>query len=301
MMNVSVILTLYNEEKGVRRVLNYLSSQTAIFQELVIVSDNCHDATDDICSKWLASADIRSRKLIRRSERHGRGDAIRLGLNEAANDLCVVMAGDIRPEPDSLKNILRYFENSETGAVTGHPVLLNGYRTIGDCLCHLMWESHDNVGEKTTQQGIFFHLNGEMFAVRKQYLGNSEFNILNEDSMIGYLVKRNGALVKWARDVRYDMMYPHGFWEWVKIRRRSCYGRIQLIRETGLKAYAFYELKHSDYVANVWRIAIRSPKLLASLAVGAPLEMLLRLYYQVSSPVSAPHMALWQPASETKW
>jgi cellulose synthase/poly-beta-1,6-N-acetylglucosamine synthase-like glycosyltransferase len=300
-MNVSVLLTLYNEEKGVRRVLNYLSSQTDIFQELLIVSDNCHDATDEICAKWLESTDIPSKTFITRHERHGRGDAIRLGLTQAANDLCVIMAGDINPEKQSLGNLVRYFRNPRVGAVTGHPVLLNGYRTIGDCLCHLMWESHDNVGEKTTREGIFFHLNGEMFAVRKHFLEGAEFNCLNEDSMIGYIVKSRGGNVKWARDVQYEMMYPHGFWEWVKIRKRSCYGRIELIRKTGLKAYAFYELKHSDYVGNVWRIAVHSPKLLASLAVGAPMELLLRLHYQVSSPIPLSHSKLWQPASQTKW
>jgi len=141
-----------------------------------------------------------------------------------------------------------------------------------------------------------------MYAIRKSALPGDDVNVMNEDSMIGYLIKRNGYLVVWAPDVAYYMRYPSGFWEWLKVRKRSCYGRIELIRRTRLPNYAFHELKHRDYVLNVFEIALGNPKFLASLAFGAPCEFLLRLYYQVvNRDVNSPLSELWQPATQTKW
>jgi len=302
-MNCSVVLTLYNEEKGLQRVLDYLSTQREIIDEVIAISDACHDGTNEILLKWYDREDQFKKSITLRESRYGRGNAISLGLSHSRNDLCIIMAGDMQPLSKSLPNLLQYFKDPRVGAATGHPILLNSYRTIGDCLSHVMWKSHNQVGETTTEEGRFFHLNGEMYGIRKSALKQGDFyNCLNEDNMIGYLIKRNGFLVMWAKDVQYFMRYPSGFWEWLKIRKRSCYGRIELVRRTHLKQYGFYELQSRDYILNVWRIGVSNLRFFASLIIGVPTEFLVRSYYRVMNrDLESPFTELWQPAAETKW
>lgn len=304
--NVSVILTVYNEEKGILRVLEYLEGQHQHFEDLVIISDNCVDNTNSIIDSWIRHKKPFQVLFITRNKRLGRADAIRLALKTTKHNLTVILAGDILPLNDSLANLIAYFNDPNIGAVTGHPILLNQERTIADCLSLIMWKSHNQVGYLTTLKKTFFHLNGEMFAIRKHIIQDKaqwlNYNSIAEDAFIGYLIQKSGYQVVWSPKVKYYMTYPSSIREWLQIRKRCCYGRIELSRIAKLKDYPYYELTHSEYVINVLTQAWRDPRKLFSLFVGVPLEILCRVYYSLV-PVNKKQVLekLWNPASETKW
>lgn len=296
-------LTLYNEGKGVQRVLDYLALQRAFIKDVVIISDACRDQTDSLVSKWCQKPHGFSKLFISRPERHGRASAIRLCLSHTKCDINVIMAGDIQPIKESLCNLISYFKSSSVGAVTGHPILLNKTASIADCLSHIIWESHDNSGESLTRKGDFFHLNGEMLAIKKSALhGFESYNGIAEDAMMGYLIKEAGYRVVWARDVEYYMQYPSSLSEYIKIRKRSCFGRTELAKQMNLSNYPYYELSHSEYFINILKIALSSPKMILSLLLGVPIELLCRIYYQLNQVQDADLLKrLWQPSGETKW
>lgn len=300
---VSVILTVYNEGKGVMRVLDYLSTVRALYEEVIVVSDQCVDETDSLVTAWMDNVSGFRRVFVQRNERFGRADAIRAGLDLSGNDLNVIFAGDVQPFPKSLGNLISYFVEEDVGGVTGHPVLLNSLRTVADYLSFLMWRSHDKVGKSQTLKGSFFHLNGEMFAVRKSaMLGFEEYDGICEDAMIGLIIKRNGFKVLWVEDVEYYMMYPSSLSDWIKVRQRCCYGRIDLWKKYGAQDYPYYELSHPEYLVNILQSCDRSVKGVCSLIVGVALELWLRLYYsQTYSRDRNLLKELWKPTEETKW
>lgn len=286
-----------------QRVLDYLPQFSDLIEDVAVVSDACRDETDELVSKWCSIQHGFTKVFISRPERHGRADAIRLCLSQTRCDVNVIMAGDIKPLQHSFSNLVDYFEDPDVGGVTGHPVLVNGTRSIADCLSHVIWESHDASGEYLSREGTFFHLNGEMFGIRKSALkGFDGYNGIAEDAMMGYLIKQAGYKVLWVGDVEYYMRYPSSLLEYVKIRKRSCYGRNELAVKANITDYPYYELSHSQYFCNVLKIALSSPKMGLSLMVGVPIELLCRLYYRVV-PVGDIELLkrLWQPAGETKW
>jgi len=302
---VSVCLTLYNEGKGVLRVLNYLDRVEDLIDEVIIVSDACEDDTDSIIRGWCERFACFDKSFVIRNKRFGRADAIRKCLSLSRNDLNVIMAGDIQPflVPDALRNLISYFDDSNVGGVTGHPTLLNGYRTVADFLSHLMWKSHDRVGKIQTVRGSFFHLNGEMFAVRKKCLdGFEDYNSLAEDAAMGLIIMRNGFKVLWAEDVSYFMKYPSSLSDWVKIRRRCCYGRVDLWKNYGLQDYPYYELSHPEYFVNILKSTHRSVRGVLSLVLGSFLEVLIRIYYSQTFYRKRDLLTdLWESAEDTKW
>jgi len=303
MENVSVCLTVYNEGRGIQRVLNYLETQQKIINDVIIVSDACKDETDSLIHGWMKDSPIDLIRFIQRPTRPGRADAIRECLRWSKHDLNVIMAGDIQPLPESMKNLLRYFRNKKVGAVTGHPILLNGHKTVADYLAYLMWMSHDKVGEIETLKGQFFHLNGEMFAIRKSVLNNYDgYNGIAEDAMIGAMIRREGYRVLWAKDVSYYMRYPSSLREWIKIRCRCCFARVDMWKKHGFQDYPYYELSHAEYFYNILMCVNRSVKGVLAFLVGAPLEALIRLYYMQTYPKKRDLLKdLWNPAEETKW
>lgn len=304
---VSVLLTAYNEGQGIGRVLNYLEENSDLINDVVIVSDACKDETEDIIVKWIEGGLQFPVATFFNTERQGRANAIRQGLEATQMNITVIFACDIKPLGNSFQNILAYFQDPNVGAVTGHPTLTNGTSTIADCLCHVMWQSHDNIGELTTSEGKFFHLNGEMFAIRNSTLKNfGDYNGIAEDAMIGHCIYKKGYKVLWARDVTYLMQYPSSLEEWIKIRKRCCYGRIELAHKAGIKDYPFYEIKHWEYISNIINVCLSNWKFMLVLPIGALLEMACRLYYfimyhYISQDREKLLLKLWQPSEETKW
>ena len=303
MEKVSVCITLFNEEKGIMRVLKYLELNAGLIDQVIIVSDSCIDKTDNIVSEWIHKTAFKKRLFIQRNARKGRADAVRLCLKSSENDLNVFFAGDINPLGDSLSNLLEYFQNPKVGAVTGHPVLINRKNSLADYLSFLIWSSHDAIGKTQTENGAFFHLNGEMFALRKTSLTDFDsYNGLAEDAMMGSLIRRKGFKVLWAEDVTYQMKYPSDIWEYIKVRKRCCYGRIELWAICDLQDYPFYEISHPEYLLNVLLAADRSVKGFLALFFGSVLEVLMRIYYRVTIQNKRDVFEeLWVPAGGTKW
>lgn len=302
MEKVSVCITLFNEGKGISRVLRYLDLHAALIDQVIIVSDVCVDCTDQIVLDWIHHTAL-ERIFIQRNKRNGRADAIRECLKASSNDLNVFLAGDISPVGDSLSNLICYFENSEVGAVTGHPVLINEKRSLADYLSFLIWSSHDAIGKKQTERGLFFHLNGEMFAIRKHCLsGFDHYDGLAEDALIGALIRRNGFKVLWADDVTYLMKYPSDLNEYLKVRKRCCYARIELWKLCNLQKYPFYEVSHPEYLINVLQSCDKSFKGILALLFGAAAEILARIYYRFTIHRKRNVFdELWKPAEGTKW
>lgn len=303
LMEASACLTLYNEDKGVRRMLNYISTQRKIVEDLVIVSDCCHDSTDEIVKEWISENLASNVWFYSRKERYGRADAIRLCLSKTKNDINILLAGDIVPIGDCFKDLLSYFEDPNVGAVTGHPVLLNTERTIADCLSRIMWTSHDESRKTLSSKGELYHLSGEVMAIRKSALkGFDNYSGLVDDAMMGYLIKREGYKVLFADDVKYYMLYPSSLTGYLNVRKRCCYGRVELARKTGLKDNPYYELSHNEYIVNVLKATEFKPKNLLSLTLGVTIEVLCRLYYNFKKKENINiYDELWQPAKDTKW
>jgi cellulose synthase/poly-beta-1,6-N-acetylglucosamine synthase-like glycosyltransferase len=302
-MNTSACLTLYNEEKGVKRMLDYIAGHEETIQDIVIASDNCHDRTDSIVEEWMKQEHSFKTAFFKRPERLGRASAIRLCLENTINDVNIVLAGDVKPIGNCFKNIIAYFNDPGVGAVTGHPVIINGEKTIADCLSHMIWYSHDESRRTLSRKGIMYQLSGEVMAVRKSLLKGFEgYNGLVEDAMIGYLVRRQGFKVIFGENVEYYMLYPTSLKGYFTVRKRCCYGRIELARKTGMKDNAYYELKNSDYIVNVLKATRFSIRNIISLGLGVPIDVLCRVYYQFKyREVRNLLDRLWQPAKDTKW
>lgn len=301
---ISVCLTLFNEGKGIGRVLDYLDSKADLIDQVIIVSDACVDCTDQLVFEWIqCGSRVFKTIFVQRKKRKGRADAIRKCLELSDNDLNVFLAGDIQPVNSSFLNLISYFGDSTVGAVTGHPILINDKRSLADYLSFLMWSSHDSIGKQQTLKESFFHLNGEMFAFRKQCLsGFDGYYGLAEDAMIGSLIKKNGFHVLWADDVTYFMKYPSKLSDYLKIRKRCCYGRVELWKLCGIQKYPFYEVSHPEYFVNVMKCCDKSLKGILALFFGSAAEVLIRVFYLFlhHKPENVLD-ELWKPAEDTKW
>ena len=92
---ISVVIPCYNEEEGVKYVLNSLPP---IVDESVVVDNNCTDSTAEV-AKSLGAKVVEERTP-------GYGAAYKTGLAAATQDIIITMDGDATYPPEAIPELM---------------------------------------------------------------------------------------------------------------------------------------------------------------------------------------------------
>ncbi len=92
---VSVVIPCYNEEEGIRYVLNALPP---LVDEVVVVDNNCTDSTAEVAESLGA-------KVVQ-ERTPGYGAAYKRGLREPVSDIVVTMDGDATYPPEAITELI---------------------------------------------------------------------------------------------------------------------------------------------------------------------------------------------------
>jgi glycosyltransferase involved in cell wall biosynthesis len=96
-LKISVVIPCYNEEEGVRHVINSLPNSV---DEVVVVDNNSTDRTAEVAASLGARVVAEKRK--------GYGAAYKAGLPAATGDITVTMDGDGSYPADQIEEVVDY-------------------------------------------------------------------------------------------------------------------------------------------------------------------------------------------------
>ncbi|MEO0249467.1 MAG: glycosyltransferase, partial [candidate division WOR-3 bacterium] len=131
MFDISVGIMAYNEERGIRRLLQALLDQEvyhARIREIIVVASGCTDRTEDIIRDF-GKRDARIR-LVRQTLRRGKASAINLFLAAASGDIYVLESADTVPERGAIDSLVAPFFSPEVGMTGGRPVPIDSPDTF---------------------------------------------------------------------------------------------------------------------------------------------------------------------------
>lgn len=114
-MKVSVIISVYNEEKYIKACLNSLMKQEEKPDEIIVVNNNCTDNTISIVEKF------KNIKIIK-EEVQGMTPARNTGFNHAKGDILIKGDADTEFPTDLVKEIKLAFINNPNCAGLTTPV-----------------------------------------------------------------------------------------------------------------------------------------------------------------------------------
>ncbi len=163
---VSVVISAYNEAAEIEAtVRNKLLGTYAGPIEVLVASDGCSDATDEIVSR-ISAEDPRVR-LLRQVPRQGKTAAINRLVAMASGEIIVFSDANSMYAPDTISRLVDNFADPTVGYVTGKMVYVNPQGTlIGDgCTAYMRYENWLRAIE--TKLGSIVGVDGGVDAVRR--------------------------------------------------------------------------------------------------------------------------------------
>jgi len=237
-MKLSTIVCAYNEEKGIRRILNILSNQKLPPEvddhEIIIVASGCTDQTVPIAREFMKT-NPRIR-LIEERERKGKAAALNKAFETAEGDLLALVPADVIPSEKGLYYLLLPFRNPEVTAVSGQPAQhpkarvggLVGY--IGDMTYRIWGRLMRNLND----MGVATHLSGEFMAIRAGVVERIPEESAADDSYLSVVARGKGFIRYAGKAIAYNIM-PSNLHEYISQRRRWLFGHFQTRRLTGVE------------------------------------------------------------------
>ena len=169
-MKISVIVSTYNAEKWLEKVLIGYSCQTYSDFEVIIADDGSRDSTRALIEKYAANYPVPLRHLWHEDQGYRRQEILNVAIVEAKNEYILMTDGDCIPRKDFVEV---HAKNSQRGRF-----LSGGY-------CKLSMK----VSEEITKEDILLE---KCFDVKwlksKDKLGFSQTLKLSSDGVLGTIL-----------------------------------------------------------------------------------------------------------------
>jgi glycosyltransferase involved in cell wall biosynthesis len=196
---VSVIVTVLNEEGTILELLESLLVQSRPADEIVIVDAGSKDATTAIIREYAAKG-LPIKLLIEPGVNISRGR--NRAINESRGDILAVTDGGCRPENDWLKNLVRPMEEDPGIDVVAGAYIFYGTSLFERCVVATSWTPIDTWNEDEflpASRSIAFRR-----SAWQRVGGYPEYLDFGEDTRFDLQLKRSGSKFKLARDAVVD-------------------------------------------------------------------------------------------------
>lgn len=224
MLNCSIGVMAYNEEKNIARLLEALLGQdlrNVEIADITVVASGCTDQTVQIVREYSAQ-NPKIRHLIQ-EKREGKASAVNLWLKNAASEILVLESADTIPEKDTIEKLVGPFQNPEVGMTGTRPVPINNPGTFMGFAAHLLWHLHHLISLDHPKMG-------EMVAFRKIFSQIPAGSAVDEAEIESEIRKQNYKVL-YVPEAVVRNRGPETIFDFLKQRRRIHAGHLALKAE----------------------------------------------------------------------
>lgn len=166
LLRASIIVTAYNEEKGVAAKLdNILESRFPLqLAEIIVVSDASSDSTDDIVRSYNKS----NVRLLRVEGRQGKTACQNLAAAAAGGEILIFTDATTRLHPEALSNLMAWFADPDVGCVAARLVYQSGSSNATGLGNEAYWDYEIKLRLAESALGSLIGVSGCLYAVRRE-------------------------------------------------------------------------------------------------------------------------------------
>jgi cellulose synthase/poly-beta-1,6-N-acetylglucosamine synthase-like glycosyltransferase len=181
---VSLIIAAYKEEKVIlpRLVNATLLDYPPEKLEILVGVDGQEDCTGELVQEFQ---DSRVR-LVQYPQRRGKASVLNDTVPQAQGDILVFSDANTMTKPDSLKNLVRHFRDSQIGSVCGKLELIDS--ASGQNVDGIYWKYENFLKGCESRINGLLGVNGGIYALRKELYEPLPTNAIVDDFLIGMRV-----------------------------------------------------------------------------------------------------------------
>lgn len=220
---ISVIITAYKEPRTIGKAIEQITKNNLTDYEIIITAPD--KETLEVAEKYSKKYSfIRTLK----DQQKGKPAALNLAVSKAKGDILILTDGDVFVSEDSLKSLIKPFENSKIGAVSGNPTSLNNRNTKLGYWAHILTNIANERRLRALKIKKRFFCSGYLFAIRKSLFPKLPEDLLSEDGFISHNVYKKNYLIEYSEKSRVYVKYPTTFKDWIIQKKRSAGGYNQI-------------------------------------------------------------------------
>jgi cellulose synthase/poly-beta-1,6-N-acetylglucosamine synthase-like glycosyltransferase/peptidoglycan/xylan/chitin deacetylase (PgdA/CDA1 family)/uncharacterized protein YxeA len=240
--HVSIIIPGYNEESVCVQTVESLINQKYPNYEIIYVDDGSKDRSYEILKiKYILNPRVKIFKKIN----GGKASALNYGISKSKNDIVIMVDADTQFKKDSIKNLVKHFQNPKIGAVAGNVQVGNDYFTqkangaknpkfnLLTIFQRLEYITSQNFFREAFELvNIITIVSGAIGAYRKQAVmevGGVSTDTLAEDGNLSFDVLAKGWKIVYERNAISLTEAPENLHALYKQRVRWAFGNIQVL------------------------------------------------------------------------
>ena len=105
-MRLSVVIPCYNELTTIDAIIAAVAASPYADKEIIVVDDFSIDGTRELLQRDIATSG-RVHKILYHDMNHGKGAAVRTGIQAATGDIVIIQDADLEYDPDDYPKLLQ--------------------------------------------------------------------------------------------------------------------------------------------------------------------------------------------------
>lgn len=223
----SVVVPAFNEAAVIQSCLRSILDNDYQAFEVIVIDDGSSDNTSE-----LARSIVDSRLRVMQKPNGGKASALNYGIAGAGTDFVIAIDADTVFRPNTLRQLMRHFQNQKVGAVSGNTRIANRHKLITK-LQSLEYVVGFNLDRR---MGDLFDcitvVPGAIGAFRKSALlkvGGFTYDTLAEDTDLTLSIKEAGYRIIYDADAVAYTEAPATIQDLLKQRFRWTFGTMQAV------------------------------------------------------------------------
>ncbi len=237
---ISIIITAFKEERTIGKAIeSVLKNELQEDYEVLVFAPD--EKTLSVIEKYS-----KQNKKVRGVKDSGEGKpaALNMAFKIAKGKILVLTDGDVYISEKAIPLLLKSFNDSKVGAVSGRPVSLNSKNNVLGFWSHLLTNIANKRREQALQTKKRFYCSGYLYAIRKKLVQEIPKNTLSDDGLISHFVYSQGYKIDYCPKAEVYVKYPTTLKDWINQKRRSAGGYNQIKQWTKIEMRSF--LKESS-------------------------------------------------------
>ena len=213
---LSIIITSFNEPQTIGKAIESILNQK-IDEKYELIISAPDEETLNIAKEYR-----KKYRQIKTFKDPGKGKsyAINLLLQKLKGEILIFTDGDVYVSENSIREILKQFNNKKVGCVSGHPMSQNPRKNIFGYWSHLLCYSAHKMREKRHAKNKFLECSGYLWAFRNNIIKKFPVDVA-EDTIVPIFFSLKSYKIKYAPNAEVYVRYPQNLKDFIKQKRRA--------------------------------------------------------------------------------